>query len=64
MAQKLADQEVLGPNGMDRIAQLIQSIEPFVSVSAFAPNLSVPNFSLCVGNFLEEWPWDTLVASF
>lgn len=31
LGRKLLDEEILGPMGMDRIAELISCIEPFVS---------------------------------
>ena len=31
LGKKLSDEEVVGPKGMDRIAELISCIEPFVS---------------------------------
>ena len=31
LGKKLSDEEILGANGMDRVAQLISCIEPFVS---------------------------------
>lgn len=31
LGKKLSDEEIVGPKGMDRIAELIACIEPFVS---------------------------------
>lgn len=31
LGKKLSDEEVVGPKGMDRIADLVSCIEPFVS---------------------------------